>query len=390
MQNKKNDVEYCGVRKEFIENAKPKLNKEVLGVVNHWCFERYRIKLRKNSGEPSPWTEDPILRDYRFTNLRREDDKESLFVINNICKRTDMSLESKIYNIIFSRMYNKWETMEKIGGPRDWSTYADVEEYRKRFEEAISKEPNYVWFTSAYNMGGMKKSSGSEYVMYKEHIDISTVDMDFVEVAFDVESVSRGDKDVVAVPRHISELCVKRGLPYKVHFLENDMIPLRIVRRVNQLKRNGLFEQIMECKDQKQVFEVISSVKGYGPFLAYQLFIDMTYIPEFPYSNNHFAMCGPGTTRGLSLLFEDKAGMTDPECVFWMRDNLQKVWQESGMEYDLNSLMTDLPPEERKICVSDYTNVMCELTKYYRTLKGIGRPKVRYVQTEQNLEDFFQ
>lgn len=388
MQNKKNDVEYCGVRKEYIQNAKPVLNKEVLSIVNHWCFERYRIKLRKNAGESTPWTEDEILRDYRFTNLRRVDDKESVHVIRNICERTDLSLESKIYNIIFARMYNKWETMEKLGGPRDWSTYANVEEYRKIFEREMENDPKYVWFTSAYNMGGMKKSSGSEYILYKDGVDLSTVDLDFVEVVFDVESVSRGDKDVVAVPRHISELCQKRGLPYNVHFLENDCIPLRIVKRINQLKRQNLFGQISNCSNQQEVFSVLNSIKGYGDFLSYQLFVDFTYIPEFPFSNNEFAMCGPGTTRGLALLFEDKDGMTDPECVFWMRDNLVEQWKEAGLEYDLKSLMVDLPEEERKICVSDYTNVMCELTKYYRTLKGIGRPKVRYTPQFSGLEEF--
>ena len=34
--------------------------------------ERYRILLRRRAGEPWPWTDDPVLRAWRFCNVRRE------------------------------------------------------------------------------------------------------------------------------------------------------------------------------------------------------------------------------------------------------------------------------------------------------------------------------
>lgn len=40
----------------------------------HIC-ERERIRLRRESGAPWPWTSDPILQRYRFTNVRREHDR---------------------------------------------------------------------------------------------------------------------------------------------------------------------------------------------------------------------------------------------------------------------------------------------------------------------------
>jgi hypothetical protein len=42
-----------------------------------WAYieERERIRLRKEAGEPFPWTEDPILRAFKFTNVRRIHDR---------------------------------------------------------------------------------------------------------------------------------------------------------------------------------------------------------------------------------------------------------------------------------------------------------------------------
>lgn len=39
--------------------------------------EREAVRIRKESGEPPPWTTDEILRTYRFTNIRRRDDRVS-------------------------------------------------------------------------------------------------------------------------------------------------------------------------------------------------------------------------------------------------------------------------------------------------------------------------
>ena len=38
-----------------------------------WCRERERIRVKRDAGEPAPWTEDPIFRQGRFLNVFRED-----------------------------------------------------------------------------------------------------------------------------------------------------------------------------------------------------------------------------------------------------------------------------------------------------------------------------
>ncbi len=40
-----------------------------------FCRDREFVRINKESGKPKPWTDDPILRDFYFCNIFREDDK---------------------------------------------------------------------------------------------------------------------------------------------------------------------------------------------------------------------------------------------------------------------------------------------------------------------------
>lgn len=44
-----------------------------LGALVGWIGEREVVRLRREAGEPKPWTDDPILRECSFCNVRREE-----------------------------------------------------------------------------------------------------------------------------------------------------------------------------------------------------------------------------------------------------------------------------------------------------------------------------
>ena len=46
----------------------------------HWIKERESVRIKKEAGEPKPWTTDPIIRDYKFCNVRRNDDRVSRWI----------------------------------------------------------------------------------------------------------------------------------------------------------------------------------------------------------------------------------------------------------------------------------------------------------------------
>lgn len=74
--------------------------------------ERYRIKLRRDAGEPWPWTEDRIFQEWRFTNVFREDDRTTTWFRENVrSKLTGLRLLEA--TVIF-RWFNRINTGEIV------------------------------------------------------------------------------------------------------------------------------------------------------------------------------------------------------------------------------------------------------------------------------------
>ena len=48
-----------------------------LNIMITWIIQRDRVRAAKEAGEPKPWTDDPLLQDYRWCNVRRMDDRVS-------------------------------------------------------------------------------------------------------------------------------------------------------------------------------------------------------------------------------------------------------------------------------------------------------------------------
>ena len=126
----------------------------------------------------------------------------------------------------------------------------------------------------------------------------------------------------------------------------------------------------------KEVYDNLLSLPGIGSFLAYQIFVDFSYLSEFPFSENEFVVAGPGCKKGLNLLFDDFGGLRYEEALFWIRDNQNRLFQQFG--YNSYNLFSDLPEEERYLNLMSLENCMCEISKYIRAINGEGRPRIRY------------
>lgn len=326
MKNKPADTLYCGVNKKRIKKAQPVLNERNLLYLYNFIKRRYVIHLRKDVlKKDPPWTTDQVLRDFRFTNIRREHDKESKWVIEHITSNPELSYEDKLLNVILFRLYNKHETAELISMPFKFSETPDwnPEWYRSLFEAALVEGPKRVFFTAAFHTVGMKntlkKVTGESYA------------------------------------------------------------PMRILKFIKILINEGLVDDIKACTNQQEVYQTLTDYNGIGRFLAYQFYVDMTYIAEFPFSENEFTVAGPGCVMGLNYLFEDRDGMSYEECLFWLRDNLDRLFvEELGKDWDAKRVFWDLPEEDRCFNVMSLENCFCELSKYIRAKDGTGRPRKRY------------
>jgi hypothetical protein len=82
----------------------------------NWITERQNIHRRREAGEPPPWTDDPILRDYRFCNVIREDDAVTRHIART-WREPHADDPSLFYAMAVARFVNWPETLDEIGYP---------------------------------------------------------------------------------------------------------------------------------------------------------------------------------------------------------------------------------------------------------------------------------
>jgi hypothetical protein len=102
------------------------MNKQNVQTYFDLARERYHIMLRRRAGLPrEQWTNDPIFQQWRFCNVRREDDKTTEWFRNNIRGVLQKRGSDVLFATIAFRWFNRIETGEKIleelcAGPDDW------------------------------------------------------------------------------------------------------------------------------------------------------------------------------------------------------------------------------------------------------------------------------
>ncbi|UCR74104.1 phospholipid-lipopolysaccharide ABC transporter [Klebsiella virus vB_KpnM-20] len=368
MKDKQSDIQYCGVREDKIKSADPVLSPFHRKLSYDWMDERYKIHVRKDVQRlPSPWTENEILRQVKFCNVRREHDRQSQHLIRNIVENNNLSLADKMFNCLLFRMFNMWDPIQHVlEGPVSINDFRNINLDRTRERFADFDKKGGVTFTNAFNTGGLKQC------------------LAFPELAVTGKPASPSKMMVKVYRRGIGVVDV---LPYKVakqmvedHPGEYSIegwephMGMRVVRFLKSFVTHNphFFHSLLGFNSPLSVYEELrDKVEGLGPFLAYQVWVDFTYNPDYPFSENHFTIAGPGCRAGIDLLFLDKDGMTHEECIFWLRDNQDDVYRQYG--YDRNAFWSAEEPYDRCMNVMQLENMFCELSKYTRCVEAVMR-----------------
>jgi len=211
-----------------------------------WAFlrERYRILLRRRAGEPGPWTEDPVLRAWRFCNVRREDDKVTAWFRDRIRDPLRDDPEVTFAAIAF-RWFNTIAAGEilqpHLVSSRGWDRAGVQEELEAAMASGVGI------FTGAYMINSAPGKP--------KHIDVLD-NLDWV--------------------------------------LGNTRSPFF---------RNGLTEP----RTKEAMMALLLEVPRLGNFAAYQVVVDLqyTYLLEDAPDLNTFTVAGPGCAKGLGLMVAD-------------------------------------------------------------------------------------
>jgi len=85
----------------------------------YWINEREQIRVNKEEkGLAPPWTEDVWLANYRFCNVRREDDKVTRWLRENWSNKYGGQHPNMLLAMTLGRFVNRIESLERIGYPQ--------------------------------------------------------------------------------------------------------------------------------------------------------------------------------------------------------------------------------------------------------------------------------
>ena len=132
----------------------------------YWIEERDGIRVKRANGKPKPWTDDAILGGYRFCNVRRMDDRVSLWLLDNWYKPY-YDHQNMLVAAILARFFNKPEALVRITFILETGSKPNLEAVKKTMRELKAKGETI--FNGAYmvrgNDGVDKVSSVVDYYL---------------------------------------------------------------------------------------------------------------------------------------------------------------------------------------------------------------------------------
>jgi hypothetical protein len=277
-------------------------------LASYWfvAAERQRMYYQRLRVEPAPWTLDPVLSTYRFTNAYRAADRVSQDLIR-VQYEGSQAPDDVLLRTLVYRFFNKpatWAAVEQTVGPLNTETF-----HVPRIDRALE---------------GL---------------------------------LARGQR--IYSPAYIIP-----PPPFGAHRKH-----LNHLRLAQHMITSGAANAIGEASSLQEVFEVVSSYPSLGPFLAFQLTIDLNYSTLVNFHENEFVVAGPGSRSGIAKCFVDTDGLAPEDIIRWAVDHQQQEIERYGLEFaDLFG---------RPLALIDCQNLFCETDKYARVahpnVTGIGQ-----------------
>jgi len=165
----------------------------------YWINERHKIYLKKEAGEPKPWTDDDILQRYKFTNAFRQLDRGTVALRNMLEGHDRKSNQAMMFfNIVWYRLFNWHEHATELGFVSKFSDLANYIRKRKRTYKKI--------FTGAHMTTGVAYEEKHESYLRActEAWDRRHEFVDFISKNQTMEAVCEEVRDLYMVGKFIA------------------------------------------------------------------------------------------------------------------------------------------------------------------------------------------
>jgi hypothetical protein len=268
----------------------------------YWRFaaERHAIFLRRARGERAPWTEDEVLGRFKFCNTFRAADRVTQYLMREVIygqHGRDLAPEDVFLRIALFRLFSKEGTWEAI--------------------EAAS--------------GGLRRASFDEDVLGDVLDDLKSRQSIYT-AAF-----------ILAAPSVFGHQAKHRN---------------HLALVASMFRPAGLGAKLARAQSLQDVYEGLVEYPAIGPFLGYQIAVDLNYTEHLDFSENDFTVAGPGAIRGLQKVFADPGDRSPNQLILEMVDRQDEEFARLGLEF--GGLFG------RPLHAVDCQSLFCETDKYSR------------------------
>ena len=271
-------------RKHYVSSRKPKAPivhakmartqaTKVFDTFWRFAAERQSIFYRRLKGEPSPWTEDEILREYKFTNAYRASDRVSQYLIREVVSNGEQTPRELFFRTIMFKLFNRIETWELL---------------RRRLGEIRLRTYRFKLY---------------------DEILTETIE----------------NKTPIYSPAYIMPACgrtLRSGRKHRNH-----------LKLLEQMISGSVPEQLLDAKTMGKAFKILREYPMMGDFLAYQFVTDINYSVLTGFSEAEFVVAGPGAKDGISKCFADTGGLADDDVIRMAADSQEDQFERLGLEF---------------------------------------------------------
>jgi len=250
----------------------PAVPSEVYDTYWRFAAERQAIFFRRFRNAPPPWTEDDILRRFKFTNAYRASDRVSQYAIRHVVYSGDQSPREVFFRTILFKLFNKIETWELLTDALGMLTTSrfDLRAFDNVLTAAMARRTTI--YSAAYIM-----PSGGKNGNPKKHCN------------------------------HLQLLA--------------------------KMLADGVPERLAEAKRMRDAFELLLGYPMIGSFLAYQFLTDLNYGSFLNFSEMEFAVPGPGARDGIKKCFRNLGGLSEADVIKMVADRQELEFERLELRF---------------------------------------------------------
>lgn len=239
----------------------------------YWRFacERQRIFYARLVGQQQPWTNDPVLAEYKFTNAYRASDRVSQYLIKEVIYSGHTSPSDIFFRTLLFKIFNRietWELLRRECGEITFGSYSFAR-YDEILGAAMARGERI--YSAAYIMAATKEVGAKKHQMH--------------------------------------------------------------LRLLEKMVENQVPERLQETRSMEEAFRLLRACPMLGDFLAYQYLIDLNYGPLLSFSEMDFVMSGPGARDGIRKCFSDLAGRSEADIIKFMADRQSEEFAKRGLAF---------------------------------------------------------